>query len=57
MRVVLSFVLVLVGMVVLLAVLVNWWEPDDRPQRLETIRLGLAGAIRDAVRPGAHRHR
>ncbi|MEA2264551.1 MAG: hypothetical protein QOE27_134 [Solirubrobacteraceae bacterium] len=50
----LSFVLVLIGMVVVLAFLVNWAEPEDRPAQLEEARLAATRALRDLVhaRPG-----
>jgi hypothetical protein len=46
----LSFVLVLIGMVIVLAFLVNWAEPEDRPAQLEEARLAAARALRDLVR-------
>jgi hypothetical protein len=53
----LSFALVLIGMVVVLAMLVNWWEPQDRPPRLEAARLRLMRASRGLAHPGGTRRR
>jgi hypothetical protein len=51
----LGFALVLIGMVIVLAFAVNWWEPEDRPPRLEAARRRLTRAVRDLAHPGVHR--
>jgi hypothetical protein len=53
----LSFTLVLVGQVIVLALLVNWWDPDDRPRHLEAARLRVTRAIRELAHPRTQRHR
>ena len=52
----LSFALVLIGQVIVLALLVNWWDPADRPRSLETARLRVTGAIRELAHPRTRHH-
>jgi hypothetical protein len=55
-RLMLSFALVLIGMVIVLAFLVNWWEPEDRPPALEEARHRVTRALRELLHPRTHRH-
>jgi hypothetical protein len=52
----LSFALVLIGQVIVLAFLVNWWDPEDRPRNLEAARLRVTRAIRELAHPRSQRH-
>ncbi len=52
----LSFALVLIGQVIVLAVLVNWWDPGDRPRNLEAARLRATRALREFADPRHRRH-
>ncbi len=52
----LSFALGLIGEVIVLALLVNWWDPADRPRNLEAARLRATRAIRELAHPRTRRH-
>jgi len=51
----LSFALVLIGMVIVLAFMVNWWEPADRPRSVEVARARLTHALHELMQPRSHR--
>ncbi len=52
----LGFALVLIGQVIVLALLVNWWDPADRPRSLEAARLRVTRAIRELAHPRTRHH-